>query len=131
MPVFQGVYTITNFQSKTRLDLDGGNKANGTKVQGWEPLQPDVPEYPNQLWNVQYTGKMGFDSYTISNVRTGTYIEIANGDGTDGTPVTCSEAAGQQTTADHQEWELIKIGTDGYYKLRNVKTQNFLDIDKG
>ncbi|KAJ7123094.1 ricin B lectin domain-containing protein [Mycena epipterygia] len=125
MPIFQGVYTITGFQSKSRVDLDGG-----TKVQGWGPLQPDVPEYPNQLWNVEPTDRPGFDSYTICNVKSGTYLEIQDGNGTDGTPVTCSEAATGGKTATYQEWEFIKI-TDGYYKVCNVATQNYLDIDKG
>jgi hypothetical protein len=49
-------------------------------VQGWAPLPPDVPEFPNQLWKVQYTGKLGVDSYTISNVGSGTYLEIKGGE---------------------------------------------------
>jgi hypothetical protein len=51
----------------------------GTKVQGWAPLSLDDPNYSNQLWKVQYTGRLGVDSYTISNVRGGTYAGIAGG----------------------------------------------------
>ncbi|KAJ7141843.1 ricin B lectin domain-containing protein [Mycena crocata] len=133
MPIFAGLYTITNLQSKTRIDLDGGNSADGTKVHGWAPLEPNVPEFPNQVWSVKYTGRMGYDSYVLSNVRTGTYLEIKDGNATDGTQVTCSKAAdgsGDKTTT-YQEWELIKIGEDGFYKVRNVGSQTFLDIDGG
>jgi hypothetical protein len=49
-------------------------------VQGWGPLEPDLDEYLNQVWKVLYTNKPGIDSYTISNVRTGTYIEISGGE---------------------------------------------------
>lgn len=49
-------------------------------MQGWEPVTPDVPEFPNQLWKVQYTGKLGVDSYTISNVQSETYLEIEGGE---------------------------------------------------
>ncbi|KAJ7304864.1 ricin B lectin domain-containing protein [Mycena albidolilacea] len=131
MPIFQGTYTITNLKSQTRCDLDGGNSANGTKVQGWGPLSPDVPEYPNQVWKVLYTNKPGVDSYTISNVRTGTYIEISGGNATDGTAVTCSAASAGAQTTDEQEWEFVKVDNSGYYKVRNVKSQTYLDIDAG
>ncbi|KAJ7139244.1 hypothetical protein C8R44DRAFT_727347 [Mycena epipterygia] len=96
------------------------------QVQGWGPLQPDVPEYPNQLWKVQYTDNPGVGSYRISNVQSGTYLEIQGGNATDGTPVTCSAAAGGETTTD-QEWELIKIGTN----YNNSMYIAYLDIDKG
>ncbi|KAJ7651333.1 ricin B lectin domain-containing protein [Roridomyces roridus] len=133
MPIFKGTYTITNLNSKTNLDLNGGNKADGTCVHGWEPLPSSATEYPNQLWEVRYTCKLGVDSYTITNKGAGTVLEIAEENGTDGTPVTCSAPAGAppKDTAAYQEWEFVKIGTDGYYKVRNVATQNFLDIDSG
>ncbi|KAJ7475045.1 ricin B lectin domain-containing protein [Mycena latifolia] len=131
MPIFQGVYTITNSKSQTRLDLDGGNNADGTKVQGWKPLTPDAAEFINQLWKIEYTGKLGVDSYRISNMASKTYLEIKDGDGTDGTPVTCSAAGAGGDTAPYQEWEFIKIGSNGYYKVRNVATQNYMDIDSG
>ncbi|KAJ6603426.1 ricin B lectin domain-containing protein [Mycena vulgaris] len=129
MPIFQGVYTITNVKTQTRVDLDGGNKENGTKVHGWTPLAPDVAEFPNQLWRVQYTNKPGVDSYTISNVQSGTYLEVSGGNATDGTPVTCSEAGAGEQTTDNQEWEFVKIGNG--YKVRNVKSQTYLDLDSG
>ncbi|KAF7371279.1 Ricin-type beta-trefoil lectin domain-containing protein [Mycena sanguinolenta] len=130
MPIFQGTYTITNQKSQTRVDLDNGNSANGTKVQGYRSFGPDnLTYYPNQVWKVQYTNKLGVDSYTISNVRTGTYIELS--DGTDGTQVTCSAAAAGSDTSDNQEWEFIKVDNSGYYKVRNVKFQTYLDIDSG
>ncbi|KAJ6566593.1 hypothetical protein B0H19DRAFT_1066884 [Mycena capillaripes] len=82
MPIFQRVCVLLEYQSV------GG-------------LPPDVPEFPNQLWKVQYTGNA-----------------------TDGAPVTCSEAAtGEQTTTD-QEWKFIKIGANGCYKVRNVASQS-------
>ncbi|KAJ6585777.1 ricin B lectin domain-containing protein [Mycena capillaripes] len=129
MPIFDGVYKITNQQSKTCVDLDGGNSADGTKVQGWAPLSPDAPEYPNQLWKIKYTNKPGVDSYTISNFHTGTYLEISGGNATDGTQVTCSAAEAGQDTKSDQEWEFVKI--NGFYKVRNVASQNYMDIDSG
>ncbi|KAJ6524313.1 ricin B lectin domain-containing protein [Mycena capillaripes] len=129
MPIFSGIYTITNLQSKTRLDLDGGNGAEGTKVQGWAPLQPDDPNYLNQLWKIIYTDKAGVDSYRISNAQTDTYLEISGGNATDGTQVTCSATEIGHDTAPYQEWEFVKI--NGNYKVRNVATQNYLDIDNG
>ncbi|KAJ7692750.1 ricin B lectin domain-containing protein [Mycena rosella] len=131
MPIFQGNYTITNFRTKTRIDLDGGNKANGTKVHGWTSLTPEATEYPNQVWKIQYTDKNGVDSYTISNVGSGTYLEIKDGNGTDGTPGTCSEKGAGDKTATYQEWEFTKIDPTGCYKVRNSATQNYLDIDNG
>ncbi|KAJ6603353.1 ricin B lectin domain-containing protein [Mycena vulgaris] len=129
MPIFDGVYTITNVKTQTRVDLDGGNSANGTKVQGWAPLPPDVAEFSNQLWEVKPTGKPGVDSYTIRNKQSGTYLQISGGNATDGTPVTCSEAGAGQQTTDDQEWEFVKIGNG--YKVRNVKSHTYLDLDSG
>ncbi|KAF8186533.1 ricin B lectin domain-containing protein [Mycena galopus ATCC 62051] len=131
MPIFKGTYTITNLASKTCVDLNGGNSADGTAVQGWTPLTPDAAEYLNQVWEVLYTNKLGCDSYTICNVGTKTYVQISDGNATDGTPVTCAAAAGDQTTADYQEWELVKVDNSGYYKVCNRKSQNYLDIDAG
>lgn len=45
-----------------------------------------------------------------------TSSHIHSGNGTDGTPVTCSEAAAEGQTTTYQEWEFIKIGENGYYK---------------
>ncbi|KAJ6494535.1 ricin B lectin domain-containing protein [Mycena sanguinolenta] len=132
MPIIEGTCTITNLNSQTRLDLDGGNSANGTKVQGWQALAPDAAEYQNQVWNVQYDkNKLGVDAYTISNVKTGTYMEISGGNTTDGTQVTCSAASAGDKPGDEQEWEIVKVDNSGYYKIRDVKTQTYLDIDKG
>jgi hypothetical protein len=52
----------------------------GAKVQGWTSLTPEATEYPNQVWKIQYTNKDGVDSYTISNVGSGTYLEIKDGE---------------------------------------------------
>ncbi|KAF8148742.1 ricin B lectin domain-containing protein [Mycena galopus ATCC 62051] len=128
MPIFQGVYTITNMRSQTHVDLAGGNPANGTVVQGWSPLPQDNPYLPNQLWKVQYTNKLGVDSYTISNVGSGRYLEIKDGNGMNGAPVTCSAATTKEET---QEWELIKTDSKGYYNIRNVMSQTCLDMDSG
>ncbi|KAJ6569340.1 hypothetical protein B0H19DRAFT_1066094 [Mycena capillaripes] len=114
MPIFQGTYTITNLNSQTRVDLDGG-----TKVQGWAPLTPDVPEYPNQVWKVQYTNKPGVDSTpspTCGPVHTSksvVVISLSPGNATDGTPITCSAAAAGDQTTDDQEWEFVKVDKSG------------------
>ncbi|KAF8142519.1 hypothetical protein K438DRAFT_1784649 [Mycena galopus ATCC 62051] len=103
----------------------------GTKVQGWEALPPNHILLPDQLWKVQYTGKPGIDSYTISNLKSGTYLENKGGNVNNGAPFTSSRwaVAGGQITTD-QEWELIKTSANGYYKIRNVASQTYLDLDK-
>ncbi|KAK6981110.1 ricin-type beta-trefoil lectin domain-containing protein [Favolaschia claudopus] len=136
MPIFNGNYTITNFQSHTRVDLDGGNKKDGAGVQGWEPLDSKYDEYKNQIWNIVPTSREGVDSYYIINIGSGTLLEIPGGqsyfynrNGTDGTPVTCSSKASDPTPT-YQEWEFVKI-KDNYYKVRNLGSGNYLDIDSG
>ncbi|KAK6978231.1 ricin-type beta-trefoil lectin domain-containing protein [Favolaschia claudopus] len=120
MPIFNGNYTITNFQSHTRVDLDGvlTNKEDGARVQGWEPLDSKYDEYKNQIWNIVPTTREGVDSYYIINIGSGTLLEISGGNGTDGTPVTASSKA-SDPTPEYQEWEFVKI-KDNYYKVRNL-----------
>ncbi|KAK7038611.1 carbohydrate-binding module family 13 protein [Favolaschia claudopus] len=132
MPVFNGTYTITNFQSHTRLDLAAVTPPKETKVVGWEPHKPTHPDYLNQVWTIQpNTERKGFDAYTIVNKRSGTFLELLGGNSTDGFGVTCSKKASDDDAgAVYQEWEFVKI-KDGYYKVRNVASQNFLDIDSG
>ncbi|KAK6969378.1 ricin-type beta-trefoil lectin domain-containing protein [Favolaschia claudopus] len=125
--------TITSFQSHTRLDLAGGNSADETKVVAWEPHPSSNPDYLNQVWTIQpIPERQGFDAYTIVNKRSGTYLELVGGNGTDGFGVTCSKKASgdDQVGATYQEWEFVKI-KEGYYKVRNVASQNYLDIDSG
>ncbi|KAK7008389.1 ricin-type beta-trefoil lectin domain-containing protein [Favolaschia claudopus] len=149
MAIFKGDYTITNLQSKTRVDLkDGnnlhilqrydfeshntillGNNEDGTRVHGWEPLTSKNEDYLNQVWHIMPTDRTGADSHHIVNVGTGTYLEIGEGNTTDGTPVTCSNKAAEPTPS-YQEWEFIKI-KDNYYKARNLGSGTYLEIDEG
>ncbi|KAK7000166.1 hypothetical protein R3P38DRAFT_2797430 [Favolaschia claudopus] len=105
MDALNGLYTITNVQSQTRLDLSReksslkmwglvGKKADGeyifyvchnlgysstigTKVVAWTPHQPtDGKAYGNQVWKIQpKRGEGLFTVYTIANVKSGTYLE--------------------------------------------------------
>ncbi|KAF8173026.1 hypothetical protein K438DRAFT_1772454 [Mycena galopus ATCC 62051] len=93
MPIFQGVYTITNLKSHIRFDLNGGKRpqlrqilstsdslysvwaGHSANVQGWEVLPPTSTLLPDRFWGVQYTCKLGIDSYTISDLKSGTYLE--------------------------------------------------------
>ncbi|KAF8148953.1 ricin B lectin domain-containing protein [Mycena galopus ATCC 62051] len=158
MPIFQGVLLTTlryNYQPQVPDSARSGRREQrkrcgvcirflcfppilnrgtfaGTKVQGWEALPANHILLPDQLWKVQYTGKPGIDSYTISNLKSGTYLENKGGNVNNGAPFTSSRwaVAGGQTTTD-QEWELIKTSANGYYKIRNVASQTYLDLDSG
>ncbi|KAK7000176.1 hypothetical protein R3P38DRAFT_3369370 [Favolaschia claudopus] len=123
-----GLYTITNIQSQTRLDLERGKKADGTKVLGWAPHQPtDGKAYGNQVWKIQPIRGEGLRTvYNITNVKTGTYLEAYRpvgeggvflpGDIEDGVQVTCSKAIVDENWLERmaQEWQLFKDHVPAY-----------------
>ena len=80
--VVDGKYMIMNAASRTVIDLDGGNKNNGTKVQGWEVLPHEGNDTTkHQIWQIKCVESDGNKKWwTIMNEGTGTYIDLAGGD---------------------------------------------------
>ncbi|KAK6969065.1 carbohydrate-binding module family 13 protein [Favolaschia claudopus] len=95
MATFNGLYTITNVLSETRLDLANGKKADGSKVVAWAPHQPTAGEaYGNQVWEIKPSKNQ--HCYTIVNAKTGTYLEVIGGMS-----------------------EITRLGVDGVLKFRS------------
>ncbi|KAK7065088.1 carbohydrate-binding module family 13 protein [Favolaschia claudopus] len=143
---YSGFYTITNMASRTRLDLEGGNRADGTKVVAWSAHQPTDQDYLNQVWEIQPSNSAsqgqntfanaGKSRYTIANARTGTYLEAVNGvgddgAGKDGVQITCSKAGEDRPS--YQEWKIISapweyMGNNG---IVNVASGLLMDVEGG
>ncbi|KAK7040502.1 hypothetical protein R3P38DRAFT_3348936 [Favolaschia claudopus] len=170
LPLYSGFYTIRNRASLTRIDLQRGEsisrssiflitrnvlfslkmrgligkKADGTKVIGWTPHQPNDSGYLNQVWEIQPSSKTE-GHYTIVNAKTGTYLEVvdgvgahcknktADGQGLDGSQVTCSKAAAGEDTPSYQEWKFIMgpweyLGSNG---IVHAASGLLLDMEGG
>ncbi|GAQ11731.1 hypothetical protein ALT_9052 [Aspergillus lentulus] len=74
-----GYYTIVARSVDKRLDLDGGKKTDGTKLQLYRKLD-DATWGPDQQFLFAYTGVV--DEYLIINAKSGTYLTASGGDGT-------------------------------------------------
>ncbi|KAE8371525.1 ricin B lectin domain-containing protein [Aspergillus bertholletiae] len=68
------VYTVVARHVDKRLDLDSGNKADGTKLQLYKPLD-DATYGPNQRFVFAHVGN---DEYLIINAKSGTYLTASD-----------------------------------------------------
>ncbi|KAK7000172.1 hypothetical protein R3P38DRAFT_3616729 [Favolaschia claudopus] len=152
METLNGLYTITNMKTQTRLDLSGEKSSLtictiGTKVVGWAPHKPTSKSYGYQVWKFQRTRGEGlFTCYTIANVKSGTYLEAVGsmdtepgvpnrhdeGFGKDGIQLTCSKA--NKVEPSSQEWQLFKDPMPKYpgvYAIFHVASNLLIDMEGG
>lgn len=98
-------YSLRNFQGGTCLDLFEGRRENGSGAVGW-PRNFHKVHRLNQEWRIE---EYEPTYYRIQCCQSGTYLEVAGGNPSNGTPITCSAA---QSKSDHQLWsfELVSRG---------------------
>jgi len=125
-----GVYLIRNTATSTVVDLSAGDSTNGTPAQGWEQHPFDHPFAYDQFWFVQPVPGAG--TYTLSNLKSGTVLELSNGNSANGT-----QAQGWVRLTDpgdpaihNQEWSFILVAASTY-RLVNVRSGTALDLSNG
>jgi hypothetical protein len=69
-----GHYRLQNVAGGTYLDLDSGNSANGTKVQGWSYVKDDK----NQLWDLTRVSRTHDEVQAIVDANSFTGVEFAS-----------------------------------------------------
>jgi hypothetical protein len=107
IPIPDGVYVIRSKATDTVVDLSAGNSGNEAVIWGWFAV-PMEHHYFNQNWWIEKVG-VG-NRYTIRNVRTNTYMEVAGGRPENGTRV----QGYQKNDTVSQEWHIIGTNESGY-----------------
>lgn len=97
-------YVIMNAQSKTIIDLENGSPEDHTKIQGWTPFfDPNDEWHRDGIWRVEHIGD---DFYTLTNVRSGTSIDLENGSPDNGAFIQC---CGRDSENPNQGWRFEKV----------------------
>ncbi|EEB94816.1 hypothetical protein MPER_06309, partial [Moniliophthora perniciosa FA553] len=128
MSLSRGVYFIRNAQASLNIELNNGSPNNGTVVSGWEPKPwADASDFnaSSQLWLVEPI-KDTTNTYTLRNIKGGTYFELSGGNAASGTQIIGSQGTGGNT----QKW-IIKKDSSGNYRIQNVASQTFVDLYLG
>jgi hypothetical protein len=130
--IVEGVYRIVNQASTTCLDLTGGSKSGGTKIQGY--ANADTTEsFANQLWMIKRVPAPEEVSqtpyYTIRNIGTGTYMDLDDASTKDGTQVASYER--NVTEPGNQEFFFLSKSDEEYYWIENRVSYTLLEIDGG
>ncbi|KAI0893049.1 carbohydrate-binding module family 13 protein [Annulohypoxylon nitens] len=96
-------WVIRNVQSNTNLDLYLGGGENGTKITGWAgPETNNINKH--QLWYLVTADDTG-SVFLIQNVGTGTYVDLNNGNATNGAKISGWTGSVQQKNP-NQLWRL-------------------------
>ncbi|KAG8903840.1 hypothetical protein FRB99_002655 [Tulasnella sp. 403] len=114
-----GVYILMNKRTKTCLNLDGGGKQNGNKIEGWSRFETFCP---NSLWFIERHPSRG---YSIRNARAGTAMDANDGSGKP------SVLGFSFNLVDPDQcWDLIEQ-SNGYYSIQNIETKKCLRLKDG
>lgn len=122
-PIEAGLYTITNRQSRTVMDLQGGSPNSGTVIQSWAKT-PSLANFFNQLWWIERVP--GQDYYLIRNARSGTVMDLDGGGSVDRTRI----HGWVFNRSDPQHWFINGDGKEGY-SLFNVYGGLTPDVKEG
>ncbi|KAJ7720546.1 hypothetical protein B0H16DRAFT_1792748 [Mycena metata] len=130
MSIPEGIYLITNAKARIAVDLKDGLDKIGTPVQAWEePKETDLTLL-NKLWLVQPTRRKDAQTYSICNLRSGTYMSL------DKQNPTCvvgdyPEAFqfGEKPETLSQEWQFMKVGDS--YRIKNAGSKTSLNLESG
>ncbi|MGY5014460.1 endo-1,4-beta-xylanase [Streptomyces sp. 900105755] len=112
------VYSLTDVAAGLALDVPGGQTANGTSLQVWDP---------NGAANQQWRASQNSDaSYTLTNVGSGRVLDEPGGQTGNGTRMEIWDANGGA----NQHWRASRNG-DGSYTLTNVASGRALEVPAG
>ncbi|KIM24206.1 carbohydrate-binding module family 13 protein [Serendipita vermifera MAFF 305830] len=123
-PLPNGIYVITNKASKTVVDLAGGNRENGTRIQGWSKATA-TENFFNQNWYIQKVGNERY--YVIRNIKSGTCMDIEGAKTEDGTKV----HGWQGIDGVRSQYWYIEGNEHTGYSIVNIETQTVLDLFGG
>lgn len=120
VPILDGVYVIRSKATGTVIDLSAGNSGNEAVIWSWFAL-PMEHHYFNQNWWIERVG-VG-NRYTIRNVRTNTYMDVAGGRSEN-----CTRVQGyQKNDTAAQEWDIIGTNETGYRYDTLITSEKFSD----
>lgn len=125
-PLPGGLYILTNKMSRTVLDLNGGGSSGGTRCTGFSRNTNDCIDH--QLWIIEHNASN--NTYTIQNLRGGTYLDLQGGKRDNGSQVTCYPRSLADGTRKNQEWRIIEQASDEH-KIRCTRTNTYLEISGG
>ena len=85
----------------------------GTRVQGWQQLPHDSTFLWDQYWFIEHVP--GQTSYTITDIKSGTVVDLAGGKQTNGTDVQGWERhPPSDPAAPNQEWYITSVSSGVY-----------------
>jgi len=120
---------ISNAKAPVVVDLLGpGSSANDTAVNAWEQKWwNNAKDFnaSNQLWLVELLGGTS-DTYTLRNIKSGTYLDLAGGNANDGSRI----VGWEHTNTYNQRWIIRKDG-EGMYRIQNLASHTFVDLHNG
>ncbi|KAJ7135356.1 ricin B lectin domain-containing protein [Mycena filopes] len=120
MSFADGIYSITiHDQAKWAMELSGGSSNDHTQVQIWEKVDFKKRDSLHQLWVVK---SINGGYYTFQNLRTGSFLDMADGDSKLGNRIIGFRWNG----SNNQHWKLESDGI--YYKISNVASGTYANL---
>ena len=113
--------TIANEHSRLVLEVEGGGKVEGTRIQQYEDGRGD-----HQRWRLKPVAMSdGEVVYNIENAGSGLSADVAEGSMKEGAEILqWPYGAG----AENRQWKLIPVsGKEAVYKIQNLRSRLFLD----
>lgn len=119
----RGIYHIPHGHVSVRIALASGSSADSTPVIVWE-ANDDIDDHKWLIESVE--GEK--DTYTIRDLRGGSYMDLSGGSSSDGTAIIGYHWA----NGDNQKWIIRKEQTAGkYWKIQNKAAKTFVDLYNG
>lgn len=117
-----GVYTIKNVNSGKYLSVDDGQKNNGANI-----VQFDTPHEEHSQWVIQAVSTPGAKgAFTVQNVFSNKYLNVAAGDARDGANVHQWDNPDRPET----QWKVRQCATEKHL-FENLLTGKFMNVDAG
>lgn len=118
-PLKNGRYQVVAVHSGKCLQVAGGSKKNGAKIQQWSC---DAVE--QQQFDLKHLGE-GF--YKLANVLSGKAVEVADSSVTDGADVQQWAYSG----GEHQRFKIVATSVAGQFTLVNLHSGKCVDVAEG
>lgn len=121
-----GLYILTNNLSRTALDLYEGNSNAGTRCV--VHARNTDHSIDHQLWIIRHDESS--NTYTIRNLRGGTYLDLQGGKSENGSQVTGNPRSLADGSRRNQEWRIVEQVPD-QYTIQSSATNTYLEISGG
>ncbi|KAH8101213.1 hypothetical protein BXZ70DRAFT_934980 [Cristinia sonorae] len=125
----RGIYYISNAGAPIVMDMLSGESSDGARIGAWSLVDPSGINSYHQQWFIEPVDECADpydEKYTIRNIKSGSYMDLANT-----IPYTNGATLiGRARGGDSQHW-YIRPDEGGSVRFCNSVTETYLDLNQG